>query len=356
MTASYTARLKKHFTRTDKSGHYSSGFVIFTLTYPLTACNIRHFGALSRVYLAASYASSSKAIHGLQGSQTSSVSDHYRVCSDDAGNETNSKVPSMGRQKAVIKVRREAKRVLRRDSRSHRQREEESVTALVQMGGVESIGMARDTRDHSPIRARNEAQADYLKAIESKQLIFATGEAGCGKTFISAAKAAEALILKDVERIIVTRPVLQADEDLGFLPGDISEKFAPYFRPVYDILVRRLGSSFMQYCLRPEIGKVEIAPFAYMRGRTFENAVVILDEAQNVTAAQMKMFLTRLGENVTVIVNGDITQCDLPRGVVSGLSDALARFEEDEMVGVVRFAKQDCVRSALCQRALNAYD
>lgn len=111
----------------------------------------------------------------------------------------------------------------------------------------------------------------------------------------------------------------------------------------------------MQYCLRPEIGKVEIAPFAYMRGRTFENAVVILDEAQNVTAAQMKMFLTRLGENVTVIVNGDITQCDLPAHVQSGLSDALARFSEDDMVGVVRFTQRDCVRSEPCQHALLAY-
>lgn len=255
----------------------------------------------------------------------------------------------------MIKARREAKRVIRSDSRSHRQREEESVTSLVQMGGLESIGMARDTRDHSVIEARTEAQGHYLSAIENKQLIFATGEAGCGKTFISAAKAAEALIHKEIDRIIVTRPVLQADEDLGFLPGDISEKFAPYFRPVYDILLRRLGSSFLQYCLRPEIGKVEIAPFAYMRGRTFENAVVILDEAQNVTASQMKMFLTRLGENVTVIVNGDITQCDLPRGVVSGLSDALSRFEEDEMVGIIKFDKQDCVRSELCQKTLNAY-
>ncbi|MDU6433060.1 MAG: PhoH family protein [Pantoea sp.] len=182
----------------------------------------------------------------------------------------------MGRQKAVIKARREARRVLRSDSRS------------------------------------------YLHAIETKQLIFATGEAGCGKTWISAAKAAEALIHKDIDRIIVTRPVLQADEDLGFLPGDISEKFAPYFRPVYDVLVKRLGASFMQYCLRPEIGKVEIAPFAYMRG-------------------------------------GDITQCDLPAGVPSGLADALARFEEDEMVGIVRFGKDDCVRSALCQRTLHAY-
>ncbi|MCX2957979.1 MAG: PhoH family protein, partial [Serratia symbiotica] len=132
----------------------------------------------------------------------------------------------MGKQKAVIKARREAKRVIRRDARSHRQREEESVTSLVQMGGIESIGMARDKRDSSPIEAKTEAQDHYLSAIENKQLIFATGEAGCGKTFISAVKAAEALIHKEVERIIVTRPVLQADEDLGFLPGDIAEKFA----------------------------------------------------------------------------------------------------------------------------------
>ncbi len=354
MVGSCTGRVKKYLTRTTRRGGFSSGFAIFTAKFQHSTTQ-RINDALSGACRLTG-ASSQPAVYGLQGSQTSSVSQHNRAHSGDAGNETNCKVPSMGRQKAVIKARREAKRVLRRDSRSHKQRVEESVTTLVQMSGVESIGMARDCRDNSPITARNEAQEHYLNAIEKKQLIFATGEAGCGKTFISAAKAAEALIHKDVDRIIVTRPVLQADEDLGFLPGDISEKFAPYFRPVYDILVRRLGSSFMQYCLRPEIGKVEIAPFAYMRGRTFENAVVILDEAQNVTAAQMKMFLTRLGENVTVIVNGDITQCDLPRGVQSGLSDALARFAEDDMVGVVRFGKQDCVRSALCQRTLNAYD
>lgn len=351
MAASHRVRLRQH-----RFTHSAPDDTVFRFTSPAIVVT-RSYPAIFRLRCTASYLlSSSQAVCGLQGSQTSSVSEHYHAAVDSVGNETNSKVPFMGRQKAVIKARREAKRVLRRDSRSHRQREEESVTAFVQMSGVESIGMARDTRDHSPIAARNEAQAHYLEAIETKKLIFATGEAGCGKTYISAAKAAEALIHKDIERIIVTRPVLQADEDLGFLPGDISEKFAPYFRPVYDILVRRLGASFMQYCLRPEIGKVEIAPFAYMRGRTFENAVVILDEAQNVTASQMKMFLTRLGENVTVIVNGDITQCDLPSGVTSGLADAMARFTEDEVVGVVRFTKQDCVRSELCQRALNAYD
>lgn len=157
MVASHTVRLKKHATGTAQCGNDCSGFVIFALTYPLTAFIQSHSGALSRVCLAASYASFSKAINGLQGSQTSSVSEHYRVFIDSAGNETNSKVPFMGRQKVAIKVRREAKRILRRDSRSHRQREEESVTALVKMGGVESIGMARDTRDHSPIEARNEA-------------------------------------------------------------------------------------------------------------------------------------------------------------------------------------------------------
>ncbi len=261
----------------------------------------------------------------------------------------------MGRQKVVIKARREAKRLLRGDLRSYRQREEESVISLVQMSGLDAIGMARDCRDSAPLMARNKTQEEYIHAIETKQLVFAVGEAGCGKTWISVAKAADALINKDIDRIIVTRPVLQAEEDLGFLPGDITAKFAPYFRPVYDVLIKRLGASFMQYCLRPEIGKVEIAPFAYMRGRTFDNACVILDEAQNVTVSQMKMFLTRLGENVTAIVNGDITQCDLPAGLSSGLHDALSRFQNDEIVGVVRFSASDCVRSPLCQRTLLAY-
>ncbi|OYI98633.1 phosphate starvation protein PhoH [Klebsiella pneumoniae subsp. pneumoniae] len=210
-------------------------------------------------------------------------------------------------------------------------------------------------RDTSPIEARNEAQAHYLISLDSKALTFATGEAGCGKTFLATAVAAQRLLDKEVERIIVTRPVLQAEEDLGFLPGDMAEKFAPFFRPVYDVLQKRLGASFLEYCLKPEVAKVEIAPFAYMRGRTFENAVVILDEAQNVTASQMKMFLTRMGENVTVIVNGDVTQCDLPGHVKSGLEDALQRFQPSRQVGLIEFTAEDCVRSELCKVALQAY-
>ena len=229
---------------------------------------------------------------------------------------------------------------------------------VVQFPGTETSDdlAPKVKRDNTPIEARNRNQEHYLDQLRTKRLIFATGEAGCGKTFLSTAYAAAALLAKDVDRIVVTRPVLESGENLGFLPGDISEKFSPYFRPVQDVLEKRLGGSFLEYCLRPDIRKVEIAPFAYMRGRTFENAVVILDEAQNVTKSQMKMFLTRLGENVTVIVNGDIRQCDLPNGVISGLADALTRFSTNDLVGVVEFTTEDCVRSELCQEVLYAYE
>lgn len=259
----------------------------------------------------------------------------------------------MSRQKAATRLRRENKRTSRKEQRNGSY--QDNVTVLPVFQAIDTIGMAREKRDERVLSPRTEAQREYMNAIRHQHLVFATGEAGCGKTFLSAAMAADALINKEIERIIVTRPVLQADEDLGFLPGDIAEKFAPYFRPVYDVLVKRLGASFLQYCLRPEIGKVEIAPFAYMRGRTFENAFVILDEAQNVTINQMKLFLTRMGENVTVVVNGDITQCDLSTNVASGLADALTRFEANNRVGVIRFTEEDCVRSTLCQHVLAAY-
>ncbi len=168
----------------------------------------------------------------------------------------------MGRQKTVIKSRREVRRMLKKDLCQSRYRNDDNVTSLVPIGGVEAIGMARENRDTSEIRPHNEMQHRYMWAINNKQLVIANGAAGCGKTFISTVMAADALINKEIDKIIVTRPVLQAEEDLGFLPGDMAEKFAPYFRPVYDVLLKRMGASFLQYCLRPEIGKVEIAPFA----------------------------------------------------------------------------------------------
>ena len=229
---------------------------------------------------------------------------------------------------------------------------------LVNTGNEDQVSkMAKDvvcvTAKGRPVKAKTIGQQNYLKAIEKNTITIGVGPAGTGKTYLAVAEAVAAFRAKTVNRIILTRPAVEAGERLGFLPGDLQNKVDPYLRPLYDALFDMLGpETYGKYLER---GNIEVAPLAYMRGRTLDDSFIILDEAQNVTAAQMKMFLTRLGENVTVIVNGDITQCDLPRGVRSGLSDALERFEEDEMVGIVRFGKEDCVRSALCQRTLHAY-
>lgn len=256
----------------------------------------------------------------------------------------------MAKGNRKIETRRANRKASRREKRFERELDS-NVVHLV----TDKSTLPTPKRDTRPIVARTERQQDYIDSIRERTLTFCTGEAGCGKTFLSAALAAEALLNKDIERIIVTRPVLAAEEDLGYLPGDMADKFAPYFRPVYDVLKQRLGGSFLEYCLKPEIGKVEIAPFSYMRGRTFENAFVILDEAQNVTPSQMKMFLTRLGENVTVVVNGDIEQIDLPESVPSGLEDALDIFIPTANIGKIRFGVEDCVRSAICKEVLIAY-
>lgn len=257
----------------------------------------------------------------------------------------------MSRPKFAKQVKHEARRSGKQSRNGSRQR------TVQDFGGADAIGQIGMAvgRDTTPLEARTEAQGHYILALDTKELVFGTGPAGSGKTYIAAVKAADALLNKEVERIVVTRPVLQADEDLGFLPGDIAEKFAPYFKPVYEVLRERLGASFLEYCLRPEIGKVVIAPFAYMRGSTFKNAFVILDEAQNVTVKQMKLFLTRSGVNNTVIVNGDVDQCDLPNHLDSGLADALHRFHEGEYIGKVQFEEEDCVRGNICRIALAAY-
>lgn len=206
--------------------------------------------------------------------------------------------------------------------------------------------------DRSPIVPKTDSQKRYINAIKSHQLVFATGPAGTGKTWICAALAAQALESKQIDKIIITRPAVEAGEELGFLPGEMEEKFDPYLRPFRDVLDERLGKSFVEYMIK--MGRIEAAPLAYMRGRTFKNAYVILDEGQNTTPTQMKMFLTRIGENCRVIVNGDLNQKDI-RGK-SGLDDAIKRLGFIPSVRCVEFGKSDVVRSGLVQEIVEAYE
>lgn len=249
-----------------------------------------------------------------------------------------------------------ANRVAKREAKAEARRKGNANLSLVSSSDIQAETQPLAKRDTTPFKPRNENQTLYWDALNNRNLLVATGSAGSGKSFAASVYACDQLLAKEVGKIIVTRPVLQSDEDLGFLPGDIAEKFAPYFKPIHEILLKRLGGGFLEYCLKPGVEKVEIAPFAYMRGNTFSDAVIILDEAQNVTVNQMKLFLTRIGENATVVINGDPLQCDLPKGVKSGLVDLLERIERTQLdVPVIRFTDDDCVRSDVCRMALKLY-
>jgi phosphate starvation-inducible PhoH-like protein len=203
-----------------------------------------------------------------------------------------------------------------------------------------------------PIEARTSAQKRYIASIKGKTLTFATGPAGTGKTWVVTALAADALRDKRVEKIIITRPAVEAGEEMGFLPGDLSEKFDPYLVPFKEVLIERLGTGAFEYHMR--MGNIEAVPLAFMRGRTFRDAFVILDEAQNTTPVGMKMFLTRIGEDCKVVVNGDIRQKDIHGP--SGLEDALKRVTWIPAVGHVEFSKADVVRSGLVQEIVESYE
>lgn len=204
------------------------------------------------------------------------------------------------------------------------------------------------------IKPRTRGQAAYLDAISGSDLTLAVGPAGTGKTHLAMAAAVSALLSKRVGRIILTRPAVEAGESLGFLPGDLQEKVNPYLRPLFDALYSMVPTDRARRLM--ERDTIEIAPLAFMRGRTLSNAFVILDEAQNTTAEQMKMFLTRLGEGSKAIITGDITQVDLPRDRGSGLVDAMRILEGVEGVSLVKFTKRDVVRHPLVQRIVQAYD
>ena len=204
------------------------------------------------------------------------------------------------------------------------------------------------------IKPKTLGQNQYIKAIQKYDLVFGTGPAGTGKTFLAVAMAIRAFKNNEVNKIIITRPAVEAGENLGFLPGDLQMKIDPYLRPIYDALFDILGNdAFLSF---KERGLIEIAPLAYMRGRTLDNAFIILDEAQNTTKEQMKMFLTRFGFNSKVVVNGDMTQIDLPSGRRSGLTHALEVLKDVEEIGFITMNDRDVVRHELVKRIILSYD
>lgn len=196
-------------------------------------------------------------------------------------------------------------------------------------------------------------QKSYIDAIKAHDMVFGVGPAGTGKTYLAMAMAVSALLKKEVKRVVLCRPAVEAGEKLGFLPGDMAEKVNPYLRPLYDALHDMVEVERAQEMV--ERGQVEVAPLAFMRGRTLSNAFVILDEAQNTTPVQMKMFLTRLGENSKCVVTGDITQIDLPRGITSGLTDALRVLKNVNGLAVIHFSDEDVIRHPLVAKIVAAY-
>jgi len=203
------------------------------------------------------------------------------------------------------------------------------------------------------VKPRTHTQIKLVEACNSEDLVFAIGPAGTGKTYVAVAMAVRALKDKKVRKIILTRPAVEAGENLGFLPGDLNEKLAPYLQPLYDALRDMIpAEKLRQYT---ENGTIQVAPLAYMRGRTLDNAFVILDEAQNTTKMQMKMFLTRMGKSAKFIVTGDITQIDLPRSQGSGLQDAMKILDKVKGIGFVYFNEKDVVRHELVRKILNSY-
>jgi phosphate starvation-inducible PhoH-like protein len=205
-----------------------------------------------------------------------------------------------------------------------------------------------------PVRARTAAQDAYIRALRRHALVFGVGPAGTGKTWLAVAHAVHLFERKEVDRIILTRPAVEAGERLGFLPGDMREKVDPYLRPIYDALYDLMDARIVDRAL--ETSEIEIAPLAFMRGRTLSNAVVILDEAQNTTAMQMKMFLTRLGENSRMIVTGDPSQVDLPPGQTSGLAEATRLLSNVDGIRIVAYTAEDVIRHELVARIVAAYD
>lgn len=234
----------------------------------------------------------------------------------------------------------------------HLQLQQAGLDSLSQGGSVESIRVIR-TRKGS-IKPRGKNQQGYVRSIQNCDINFGIGPAGTGKTYLAVACAVEALLEEKVRRILLVRPAVEAGEKLGYLPGDLAQKVDPYLRPLYDALYEMLGFETVNKYIERSI--IEVAPLAFMRGRTLNHAFIILDEAQNTTREQMKMFLTRIGFGSTAVITGDATQIDLPKGVQSGLTHAANILENVPGMGFTWFANRDVVRHPLVQRIVAAYD
>lgn len=233
------------------------------------------------------------------------------------------------------------------------------VLSLVNDGNEDKLEqMAADcvciTSKGKPVKPKTLGQKKYIETIKKNTITLGVGPAGTGKTYLAVAMAVTAFRAKEINRIILTRPAVEAGEKLGFLPGDLQSKVDPYLRPLYDALFDMLGAENFQK--HQERGDIEVAPLAYMRGRTLDDSFIILDEAQNTTTEQMKMFLTRLGFNSKMVVTGDITQIDLPDGKRSGLKEAIKVLKNIEDIGIVRFNEKDVVRHRLVQDIIKAYE
>ena len=233
------------------------------------------------------------------------------------------------------------------------------VMGLVDEGGEDKLAAMTNnciciSSKGKPIKPKTLGQEKYVEAIKGSTVVFGIGPAGTGKTYLAVAMAVNAFIAKEVNRIILTRPAVEAGEKLGFLPGDLQQKVDPYLRPLYDALFDMLGAeNFQRY---QERGNIEVAPLAYMRGRTLDDSFIILDEAQNTTPEQMKMFLTRLGFNSKMVITGDVTQIDLPDGKRSGLVEATKILKNVDDIKTIKFNEKDVVRHRLVQDIVKAYE
>jgi len=248
----------------------------------------------------------------------------------------------------MTRMNRAAARQIRRDGKKGRK----SHDKLIQAADAQTNPKRPVKRSFALAKPLTDAQRDYDRAFHTNQIIFGTGPAGTGKTWFATIRAAEAFEREEIEKIIITRPAVEAGESLGFLPGELEEKYEPYFRPVRDALEEKFGTGYLEYLIK--VGKIEARPLGLLRGSTFKDCWVILDEAQNVTPTQMQMFLTRIGENCKMIINGDLKQKDIPG--LSGLEDAIHTLRRVAGVEEVNFTTKDIVRSGICRDIVIAYD